>query len=150
MQSSARTEQFSQPHVFSLLFQYTCFLEAKYIPVSCSTAKEGYLERGTGAAQKLMFTKHCRKRVFALHHEKLDGATSDDSPPSETPHVREPGLARPLDAHAPEALPLCQHKLHGHKTRVPKNRTRSPMSTGTVIPRGCLGFAFVFWGLLPS
>lgn len=70
MHSSTRTEQFSQPHFFLLLFQYTCFLEADYHPISCSTAKEGYLESVTGAAQKLVFTKHCCEWVFCMPSRK--------------------------------------------------------------------------------
>lgn len=113
MQSSACTEQSSQPHVSSCCSNTLVFWKPIIFPfLAAPRRKEGYLERGTGAAQKPMFTKHCRKQVFALHHEKLDGATPDDSPPSEIPCVREPGLAQPLDAHTPEALPLCQHKSY--------------------------------------
>lgn len=75
--------------------------------------KEGYLERGTGAAQKPVFTKHCLSWVFALHHKKLDGATSDDSTPFET---RAWGSQH---WHSSSTLtrvpPLCQHSYIGIK-----------------------------------
>lgn len=137
---------FTNRHFF-LLFQYTCFLEANYLPISCSTANEGYLERETGAAQKPKFTKHCHEWIFAPPLQKAGWCNFRWQHSIWDPGGEEPGLARVLYTHTPRAMPPLPALLHRCNDRAPKNWSRCPTLTGIVSQIKWLAFAFIFWNL---
>lgn len=149
MQSSARTEQFSQPDIFSCCSKYTCFFGIHLSSHLFLRCKWGISAEGNGCCSETTVYKTLLRVNFCAPSQEVGWCNFwwqySIRDPTRQGAGTGTGALHPYTwgtAPLPTQLTRCNNGL-------PKNWTRPLLLNATVSPTKWLHFAFPYWGLLP-